>query len=217
MRTFSESAYFVSVFKPILGTIGTYSVHKSHLPPLQHRWDVQFTHTHQDRRSLATIPSSMDDSFTTVSELPRLAVAIADSSKSSTQLKGMRTHRTAEEDISIPFEGLGTVESPFIVCWREGERSNPLLWAAWRKWSIVLIVGMATLCTAAGSSLYAGGFPQIVRYFNTTETTAIAGLSVYVSRTFFFSCLCGADPFRPPARLWDSRKMSFSRLDSNPF
>lgn len=86
-----------------------------------------------------------------------------------------------EAAVSTVFEGRGTLEDPFVVKWLEGERENPLQWRNWKKWSIVGVVAMSTLCMAAGSSLYAGGIAQIIGYFKVSEITATAGLSLYVS------------------------------------
>lgn len=51
-----------------------------------------------------------------------------------------------EKDGDVPYEGEGTDASPFVVRYLAGERDNPLNWPSLRRWMIVQVIAVMTLC-----------------------------------------------------------------------
>lgn len=81
---------------------------------------------------------------------------------------------------SPEYEGIGTVESPFIVTFANGEESNPYNFNMTKKILILAVVSMLTLCVAFGSSVYAGGIFAMKEYFEASSEVLTLGLSLYV-------------------------------------
>ncbi|SCZ93484.1 BZ3500_MvSof-1268-A1-R1_Chr6-3g08692 [Microbotryum saponariae] len=78
------------------------------------------------------------------------------------------------------YEGHGTVASPYIVDYGVDDPENPLEWTTLKRWYITGVVSMGTLVVAFGSSVYAGAIPQMIVYFDKTQTLLTLGLTFYV-------------------------------------
>ena len=79
-----------------------------------------------------------------------------------------------------PYEGSGTEDDPYIVTWIDHDPRNPMLYSKVKKWSIVLLVAIATLAVSFISSAYSGGVAQIIEGFRISEEVAILGVSLFV-------------------------------------
>jgi hypothetical protein len=65
-----------------------------------------------------------------------------------------RRHVTRwERIVQHEYQGDGSVEKPFVVDWLEdGDEENPMTWDPTYKWSITLLVAIATLAVSMASS-----------------------------------------------------------------
>lgn len=84
------------------------------------------------------------------------------------------------EILKSHYEGSGTDEDPFVVNFIEGDFGNPMLWSETKKWSLTMLVAIATLAVAFVSSAYSGGVSQIIREFHCSQELAILGVSLFV-------------------------------------
>ncbi|KAF3220416.1 hypothetical protein TWF106_006742 [Orbilia oligospora] len=82
--------------------------------------------------------------------------------------------------ISHKFLGSGTDEDPYLVEYIPEDPRNPMLFAPWTKWTITMVVAVATLAIAFVSSAYSGGMQQIREEFNCSNIVAILGISLFV-------------------------------------
>ncbi|KAI9728727.1 MAG: hypothetical protein M1828_002833 [Chrysothrix sp. TS-e1954] len=78
------------------------------------------------------------------------------------------------------YDGSGTEEDPFIVTWIDHDPRNPMLYASYKKWLLVLLVAFATLAVAFVSSAYSGGVNEIIEQFGASEEVAVLGISLFV-------------------------------------
>lgn len=88
---------------------------------------------------------------------------------------------SSDSEVAFPYQGLGTKQAPFIVTFLEGDTGNPYNFSTRKKWIILSVVSMLTLCIAFGSSVYAGGIFAMERYFDASTESLTLGLSLYVS------------------------------------
>ena len=72
-------------------------------------------------------------------------------------------------------------EKAFEVDWDgEDDPMNPKSMKTARKWVIVIIVSMSSLCVTCTSSLYTSTYGQITEEFNCSQIVATLGLSLFV-------------------------------------
>lgn len=81
------------------------------------------------------------------------------------------------------YEGSGTEEDPYVVNWIDNDPRNPMLFSEWKKWSLTMLVAIATLAVAFVSSAYSGGVAEILQQFHSSEEVGILGISLFVSIT----------------------------------
>ena len=73
-------------------------------------------------------------------------------------------------------------EKAFEVDWDgEDDPMNPRSMRRARKWTIVIIVSMSSLCVTCTSSLYTSTYGQITEEFNCSQIVATLGLSLFVA------------------------------------
>ncbi len=84
------------------------------------------------------------------------------------------------EVLCYKYPGQGTATSPYLVDFLPGDARNPLLFPAWKKWTITMLQGMATLAVAFVSTAYSGGVFEVIRDFHVSTTVAILGISLFV-------------------------------------
>ena len=85
-----------------------------------------------------------------------------------------------EEVLRWDYEGKGTEEDPYRVVFIDHDPRNPMLYSPWKKWSLVMLVAIATLAVSFVSSAYSGGVQQIILQFQVSEEVAILGVSLFV-------------------------------------
>ncbi|KAK4684912.1 hypothetical protein P7C73_g5250, partial [Tremellales sp. Uapishka_1] len=79
-----------------------------------------------------------------------------------------------------PFLGNGTADDPYLVDWIPGELANPYNWPDGFKWYLTVLAAIVTLCSAFGSSVYAGAIEEIMKTLGASQELATAGISLYV-------------------------------------
>lgn len=103
------------------------------------------------------------------------------------------------------YEGSGTEEDPYVVTWLEHDPVNPMEFPTSKKWSITMLVAVATLvsilCQEAAavrmnievlradiklqavafvSSAYSGGATELLAQFRVSQIVVILGVSLFV-------------------------------------
>jgi hypothetical protein len=78
------------------------------------------------------------------------------------------------------YSGSGTEEDPYIVEFLHNDPRNPRNFPALRKWTITVLVAIATLCVTFDSSAYTGGIRQIIKQFGVSQEVATLGVSLFV-------------------------------------
>ena len=85
-----------------------------------------------------------------------------------------------DEIINHPYKGAGTENDPFIVSWLENDPVNPMNYSSGLKWSITMLVALATLAVAFVSSAYSGGIAEILMEFRIAQIIGTLGISLFV-------------------------------------
>lgn len=78
------------------------------------------------------------------------------------------------------YPGSGTEDDPYVVTWIENDPRNPMLYSKLKKWSLTMLVAVATLAVAFVSSAYSGGAEQIIREFNCSQEIYTLGITFFV-------------------------------------
>ncbi len=78
------------------------------------------------------------------------------------------------------YNGSGTKEDPHVVEFIPNDPRDPMNFSMVKKWSITLLVAVATLAVAFVSSAYTGGISQIIQQFGASEEVVTLGVSVFV-------------------------------------
>lgn len=78
------------------------------------------------------------------------------------------------------YEGSGTEDDPYIVGWIDHDPRNPMLYSKMKKWSLTMLVAIATLAVAFVSSAYSGGADQVIEEFGCSEEIFVLGISFFV-------------------------------------
>ncbi|CAL5874945.1 uncharacterized protein PFLUO_LOCUS9248 [Penicillium psychrofluorescens] len=71
-------------------------------------------------------------------------------------------------------------EQHFTVGWDENDAMNPRNMSKARKWLIVIIVSMGSLCVTCTSSMYTTTYDQLMKDFNCSQEVATLGLSFFI-------------------------------------
>jgi multidrug resistance protein len=82
--------------------------------------------------------------------------------------------------INYPYRGSGTENDPFLVTWIENDPVNPMNYSDAMKWSITMLVAIATLAVAFVSSAYSGGVAEILEEFQISQIVGTLGISLFV-------------------------------------
>ncbi|KAL2819914.1 major facilitator superfamily domain-containing protein [Aspergillus cavernicola] len=70
--------------------------------------------------------------------------------------------------------------SGFVVHWDENDPTNPRMFNHTRKWMIVVICSMGSLCVTCTSSMYTVTYDQLTEEFNCSRLIATLGLSFFI-------------------------------------
>ncbi|RFU34773.1 hypothetical protein B7463_g1525, partial [Scytalidium lignicola] len=91
-------------------------------------------------------------------------------------------HQTLIDDevLNHVYRGSGTEEDPYQVEFIHNDRRDPMSWPDSKKWSITILVAVATLAVAFCSSAYTGGVEEIMRTFNIGQEVVTLGVSLFV-------------------------------------
>ncbi|CAG5188939.1 uncharacterized protein ALTATR162_LOCUS12063 [Alternaria atra] len=82
--------------------------------------------------------------------------------------------------INYPYRGSGTENDPFLVTWIDNDPGNPMNYSDAMKWSITMLVAIATLAVAFVSSAYSGGVAEILEEFQISQIVGTLGISLFV-------------------------------------
>ncbi|KAJ5385448.1 Major facilitator superfamily domain general substrate transporter [Penicillium concentricum] len=85
-----------------------------------------------------------------------------------------------QEIIDHPYPGSGTEEDPYAVTWIPNDPRNPMNFSEVRKWTLTMLVAIATLAVSLVSSAYTGGLREIIMEFNIGQEVATLGVSLFV-------------------------------------
>lgn len=85
-----------------------------------------------------------------------------------------------EDIINHPYRGAGTDNEPFLVTWIDNDPVNPMNYPLALKWSITMLVAVATLAVAFVSSAYSGGIAEILKEFRVAQIIGTLGISLFV-------------------------------------
>lgn len=85
-----------------------------------------------------------------------------------------------ESVVNHNYAGHGTPESPFVVDFLPDDARNPLMFPKWKKWTITMLVSMATFTIAIASSAYSGGITEIMKDFDVGTEVTLLGISLFV-------------------------------------
>jgi hypothetical protein len=95
------------------------------------------------------------------------------------QLVADQTHVTPEV-LNWPYKGSGTEKDPYVVEYIENDRRNPMLFTKTKKWSITMLVAVATLAVAFCSSGLSGGIEGVITGFGVSQEIATLAISLFV-------------------------------------
>lgn len=84
------------------------------------------------------------------------------------------------EVLNHDYAGSGTEKDPYLVEFIPDDPRNPMLFSMWKKWTITLLVAVATLAVAFVSSAYTGGVNQIMEEFGVSGEVVTLGISLFV-------------------------------------
>ena len=85
-----------------------------------------------------------------------------------------------DDIVNHSYKGSGTEDDPFIVSWLENDPVNPMNYPLALKWSITMLVAVATLAVAFVSSAYSGGIAEILKEFRVAQIISTLGISLFV-------------------------------------
>lgn len=78
------------------------------------------------------------------------------------------------------YPGSGTEEDPYVVNWIDNDPRNPMLFSQTIKWSLTMLVAIATLAVAFVSSAYSGGADEVIQDFGCSQEVYTLGISLFV-------------------------------------
>lgn len=67
-----------------------------------------------------------------------------------------------------------------MVTWIDNDPRNPMLYSKTKKWSITMMVAVATLAVAFVSSAYSGGANEVIMEFQISQEVFVLGTSLFV-------------------------------------
>ena len=93
----------------------------------------------------------------------------------------LTTHTSISPDVlNHRYPGSGTEDDPYRVEFLPDDERDPQNFSSLKKWSITLLVAVATLAVAFVSSAYTGGVNQIITAFDTSDEIVVLGVSLFV-------------------------------------
>lgn len=89
-------------------------------------------------------------------------------------------HGLTPEVEAWDYEGSGTEDDPYVVQWIDNDPRNPQLYSETKKWSLTMLVALATLAVAFVSSAYSGGANEVITEFGCSREVFTLGISLFV-------------------------------------
>lgn len=83
-------------------------------------------------------------------------------------------------ETTYAYDGLGTMEDPFVVEFHEGDSENPMNWSSFRKWAITAIVTLSVFAVTFTSSAYSKSLIELMQDLNMGSEVFVLGLSLFV-------------------------------------
>ncbi|KAH9477360.1 Caffeine resistance protein 5 [Psilocybe cubensis] len=71
-------------------------------------------------------------------------------------------------------------DKPVVGWYDENDQENPMNWSLFKRCAVVAMTCLLTTSIYLGSAIYTASIPDIMEVFNCSQTTATAGLSLYV-------------------------------------
>ncbi|KAK0934373.1 MFS siderochrome iron transporter 1 [Friedmanniomyces endolithicus] len=84
------------------------------------------------------------------------------------------------EVVNHNYDGSGTEDDPYVVTWIADDPRNPMLYSNVKKWSLTMLVAIATLAVAFVSSAYSGGAKEVISEFQCSQEVYTLGLTFFV-------------------------------------
>ncbi len=78
------------------------------------------------------------------------------------------------------YNGSGTKEGPYVLGFIPNDPRDPMGFSMVKKWSITLLVAVATLAVSLVSSAYTGGINQIIQQFGASEEAVTLRVLLFV-------------------------------------
>ena len=85
-----------------------------------------------------------------------------------------------DEVLHHQWKGSGTEDDPYVVGYIENDPRDPMGFSEVKKWSITILVAIATLAVAFVSTAYTGSIAEVVAEFNTSNEVVTLGVSLFV-------------------------------------
>jgi len=92
----------------------------------------------------------------------------------------MSHSHVTNEVLQQNYIGSGTEDDPYQVEFLPGDPRDPMSFPLWKKWTITILVAVATLAVSFASSAYVGGIPSLMAEFHCSAEVATLGLSLFV-------------------------------------
>jgi hypothetical protein len=83
-------------------------------------------------------------------------------------------------ETTYAYDGLGTMQDPFVVEFYEGDSENPMNWSSFRKSAIAAIVTLSVFAVTFTSSAYSESSIEIMQDLKMGSEIFILGLSLFV-------------------------------------
>jgi multidrug resistance protein len=141
------------------------------------------------------LPESKEYAFAPINKSSKF-ISRPNSARNSSQRSMSRTRsqngygcddnlEDTEEDVNGGTEAqnrTNTDKDPFEVHWDDGDNDpmNPRSLTLVRKWIVVIIVSLSSLCVTCASSMYTSTYTQIMLEFHCSKIVATLGLSFFI-------------------------------------
>ena len=97
------------------------------------------------------------------------------------------------EVLNHRYAGSGTEDDPYVVEFIPHDPRDPMSFGQVKKWTITILVAIATLAVAFVSSAYSGGTRQIIEEFQCSTEVATLGISLFVLGVSYHHFPSGSD------------------------
>ncbi|KAJ5567152.1 hypothetical protein N7535_006458 [Penicillium sp. DV-2018c] len=147
-------------------------------PEATNKSDNEIDHTDSEDITFAPINSPLTDNAEPLQRQPSnasrsIASKPLDRSWSLNDGVSIGSHEATET-------AAATEDTEYIVSWEERDPMNPRNMSKPRRWLIVCIVSMGSLCVTCASSMYTTTYDQLMKEFGCSREVATLGLSFFI-------------------------------------